>query len=1024
MADDAAAAAAATEAAQLAEFKGEISSLRAQLASLGVSGQGAPEGEQDENNAGAAHAEPAAPAVLKKVTSTSASEPGAPPGESSESGAATTAAEMKERGNRRFKQQDYSGALALYSRALLLDPSNHLLYSNRAACQLKLGQHAAAAADAQQALSLCPRAQQPYVKGYHRLTQALLGEKKFDEAQRAVEHGLRSLGEVDGERAQALLRMLTDVEAKRGEHETALLEKEGLRNAIDPRRKPRVKEFDMLEELGHGNFSTIVRAEHKTTKEPFAMKVIHKRDIEKTKRRHPNVENEVRMEKRVLLRCRGHPNIVYLYHTLSDYSSLFYLTELCTGGEIWARLRLGNRAAGAPRSLATFWTGEVVRGLGHLHANGVVHRDIKPENLLVDHRGRVKLADFGTAKDLREPDLNGPEFCGTPEYMCPEAVSSKDTGFPADLWALGCVVYNFLTGYPPFRAHSPYLSFLRIKKGHVRYPEHVGPGLDYYAHDLISSLIVLDPAERAGAADGVLSLLEHPFFKAAADTPGDRPNPNPVTIDFAALDALPCEAHEQVKFVAAEAVNARATPCFDSDAPPVELSAAGLAAIVKEATPEELEAQELAVQLVESLEVAGMPAGLSERLAALSDYQLACVRMALRQHGKLHERKIWKALTRGMPLIHSRALRASTHTREYVGMEKQQQGSWVQPFFFAHAVGPASEAEIMALVTKLNAMRPAPAFLTFSLPSGDPCAEALGIKKVFLKLSQNIPVLFVPGVGGFDRENFGADWYGFWFQGFRGLVINSNLLTNPGADPEAAERMEEWLDEQLEQSKLASQRAAVFTAHPWCLRATDEDDPATEGSATIPLPKRARWLNLFRKEEVDLAITGTAGAADARRRTVVRSKVALPKARRGEPDGAPRTRPRYDVKLGAYVLPNREAFIPGGPGEEDEEERQRRLDKLKEEDEASGKQRESKSKDDDDDDNDDDDDDDDDAQDSDAEQIEAPTQCLALPALSSASVEAITLVTVSRYETKQAFYSLDSLPETVELPAEEEVDER
>jgi serine/threonine protein kinase len=124
-------------------------------------------------------------------------------------------------------------------------------------------------------------------------------------------------------------------------------------------RRPQVKEFDFYKELGTGNFSRIVAARHKTTNETFAIKVIEKKQVESLKRRHPNIHNEIQMEKRILVRL-AHPLIVTLYSTFQDYNALYFLMELCSGAEMWTKICHGGKLVGCPESLSTFYLAELI----------------------------------------------------------------------------------------------------------------------------------------------------------------------------------------------------------------------------------------------------------------------------------------------------------------------------------------------------------------------------------------------------------------------------------------------------------------------------------------------------------------------------------------------------------------------------------------------------------------------------------------------------------------------------------------
>ena len=200
-------------------------------------------------------------------------------------------------------------------------------------------------------------------------------------------------------------------------------ELEKLRDLIEQKRDemkgaPSIKHFEVIEELGTGNYSSTYRVKRKADGEIFAMKLVEKAQVDKIKKRHPNVHNEIKMEKRALAKLRDgplgkHPNVVEMFCTFQDYYTLYYCVEICAGGEMWAQtLSADGSKAGVPvhPSLARCWVAELVDAVEHCHGCGLVHRDIKPENMMLTGDGHVKLIDFGTAKDLVETDLNGPEF--------------------------------------------------------------------------------------------------------------------------------------------------------------------------------------------------------------------------------------------------------------------------------------------------------------------------------------------------------------------------------------------------------------------------------------------------------------------------------------------------------------------------------------------------------------------------------------------------------------------------------------
>lgn len=230
-----------------------------------------------------------------------------------------------------------------------------------------------------------------------------------------------------------------------------------------------------------------------------------------------------------------------MYHAFQDYNSIYYLMELqLQGGDMWSSIRNQEKMVGCHRSLAKVYLAEMIDALEHMHSHGIVHRDLKPENVLLSDTGHVIIIDFGTAKDLVETDLNGPEFVGTPDFMSPEAVtgavSEEDidaahekgnygADHRADLWALGAVAFQLHTGMTPFWCPSPYLAFLKIKRGNLMRPWGIA---DDDAWDFIRNLMQEDPFKRLGAdsfsydsknkkvtksAGGYDLLRNHPYFR-------------------------------------------------------------------------------------------------------------------------------------------------------------------------------------------------------------------------------------------------------------------------------------------------------------------------------------------------------------------------------------------------------------------------------------------------------------------------------------------------------------------------------
>jgi len=168
--------------------------------------------------------------------------------------------------------------------------------------------------------------------------------------------------------------------------------------------------------------------------------------------------DHVRHEREILADVSGHPFITNFVASFSDHDFLYILLDYIPGGELFTYLRKFRRF---DEDMARFYAAEIVLVLEYLHESlgGIAYRDMKPENLLLDADGHIKLVDFGFAKRLGNNNDQQPTetytLCGTPEYLAPEVIHNKGHTTAVDWWALGILIYEFLTGYPPFWHQNP-----------------------------------------------------------------------------------------------------------------------------------------------------------------------------------------------------------------------------------------------------------------------------------------------------------------------------------------------------------------------------------------------------------------------------------------------------------------------------------------------------------------------------------------------------------------------------------------
>uniref|UniRef100_A0A7I4FUW0 non-specific serine/threonine protein kinase n=1 Tax=Physcomitrium patens TaxID=3218 RepID=A0A7I4FUW0_PHYPA len=297
-----------------------------------------------------------------------------------------------------------------------------------------------------------------------------------------------------------------------------------------------IDDFEIIKPISRGAFGRVFLARKCTTGDLFAIKVLRKADMIRK-----NAVESVKAERNILISARN-PFVVRFFYSFTCRDNLYLVMEYLNGGDMYSMLRnLGY----LEESLARVYVAELVLALECLHSLGVVHRDLKPDNILIAHDGHIKLTDFGLSRVgliNSTDDLSGPATAGTmlmeesvknqslspkhvhqrkirqqrsavgtPDYLAPEILLGTSHGPAADWWSTGVILFEFLTGIPPFNAEYPQIIFDNILNRHIPWPA-VPEYMSHEAQDLIDKLLTEDPNERLGAK-GAAEVKAHPFFK-------------------------------------------------------------------------------------------------------------------------------------------------------------------------------------------------------------------------------------------------------------------------------------------------------------------------------------------------------------------------------------------------------------------------------------------------------------------------------------------------------------------------------
>ena len=277
------------------------------------------------------------------------------------------------------------------------------------------------------------------------------------------------------------------------------------------------------EAIGSGGMSTVYRARHTMVDRPVAVKIMSgslAKDAGPRERFRREAKNAAAL---------AHPNIIeiYDYGQTEDEAALFLVMELLQGAPLSQLIEQGT----VPPPTVALLGLQIAQGLARAHDFDVIHRDLKPENVFVSDTGRgrvtVKLLDFGIARSMHDSRLtNQGELFGTPQYMAPERITSIDAGPSADLYALGVILFEMLTGQLPFHAEQLTGYFIHHLQTPPPRPSDLVPQCPRRMEELILALMAKSPEERPVDAHAVIKELRALLPEEGAPVAAPTPTPS------------------------------------------------------------------------------------------------------------------------------------------------------------------------------------------------------------------------------------------------------------------------------------------------------------------------------------------------------------------------------------------------------------------------------------------------------------------------------------------------------------------